>query len=222
MALRLIAQFFSILFHPLFMLTYMLILLLLVNPYIFGVSSIKNHSVFILLVFLSTVIIPAFSVLLMKLLGFIETLEMKSKQERILPYIMTGMFYMWLFINLLNNSETPTAYTIFVLGATIGLFLAFLINIFSKISMHTVGMGGLVGMVIITMLQFSYGGFSIDLPLLGFIEISMSNLLMIAILLTGIVGTSRMILRAHEPNELYGGFFIGLSTQFIAAFFLFF
>ena len=200
----------------------MLVLLLLVNPYIFGVSNFKHQSVFILLVFISTVIIPAFSVFLMKKLGFIETLEMKTKQERILPYIITGLFYMWLFVNLLNNTEIPIAYTIFVLGATIGLFLAFLINLFSKISMHTVGMGGLVGMVIITMLQFSYGVFAVDLPLVGFVEISMNSLLMMVILLAGIVGTSRMILRAHEPNELYGGFLVGLSTQFIAAFFLFF
>ena len=219
--LRVLAQIFSAIFHPLFMLTYMLILLLLINPYLFGVNHIRASSLLIILVFLSTVIIPAFGVLLMKGLGFIESLEMKDKQERIAPYIMTGIFYLWLLINLINNPDIPSAYSTFVLGATIALFLAFIINIFSKISMHTVGVGGLVGMVIITMLQYSYGSFAINLPLFGYVQVSMTTLLMTVILISGIVGSSRMYLQAHQPDEIYGGFLVGLFAQFAAAYFLF-
>ena len=210
--LRFTARLFSFVFHPLFILTYMLIILLEVNPYFFG---IQNKGAFVLLIFLSTFVIPAVAVLIMKGLDMIASLEMKSRTERIGPYIITGILYMWLFQNLLNNPEIPEAYKIFVLGATIGLFVAFFFNIFTKVSMHALGMGGLLGMTILTMLLFSYSSFEVNL---GFIilEMTTSALLIIVILLTGIVCTSRLILGAHSIRDLYSGFIIGLSTQFIA------
>ena len=214
--LRLIANIFSVIFHPLLILTYMLVILMLVNPYLFGLHSISGNKPLILLVFLSTFMIPAFAVFMMKQVGLIQSLQMKDRMERIGPYIITGIFYMWMFRNILENPTIPTAYTIFVLGATIALFISFFINIFSKISAHAVGMGGLIGMVVITMLRFSYDDFAIDLGSIGIVRITMNSLLMIVIVLAGMVGTSRLLLKAHEPNDLYGGYFIGFVTQFLA------
>ena len=82
--------------------------------------------------------------------------------------------------------------------------------------MHALGMGGLLGMTILTMLLFSYNSFVINIGSLGFIEMSTSALLVIVILLTGAVCTSRLILKAHSLQDLYSGFIIGLSSQFIA------
>ena len=222
--LRFLAQFISIIFHPLLMLTYMLILLLLVNPYLFGVNDIadKNSKILILRIFLSTFFIPAVSVVMLRFLGLVESLELKDKRERIGPYIITSIFYLWMFRNFLDNAQVPTAYTSCVLGATIGLFVAFFINIFSKISAHAVGMGGLLGMVVITMLLFSYDTFTIQTGIFGTLQITMNMVLMITIILAGIVGTARLVLQAHEPLDLYGGFLVGFSSQFIALRFLFY
>ncbi len=213
--LRYLAYFFSILFHPLLVLTYMLILLLLVNPYIFGVNSIGSSTPLILLIFLSTFFIPAVAVSMMKLLGLISSFEMQDRHERIGPYIITGILYLWIFRNVLENPNIPYPYKVFVLGATLGLFLAFFINLFSKISMHAVGMGGLVGMLILTVSFYSYTSFVIPLGKYSF-EMNTYLLLMLAIIFSGIVGTSRLLLGAHEKNDLYGGFLVGIATQFIA------
>jgi len=219
--LRGFAHFISIVFHPLLILTYALVMLLLVNPYIFGVNNIAFQTRLILLIFLSTFALPAFSVFMMKNLGLVESIQLKKKQERIGPYIITGVFYLWMFINFKDNPTIPTAYTIFVLGATIGLFMGFFINIFSKISTHTIGMGGLVGMVIMTMFLYSYDSFTIETGFIGEIEMSMNTLLMVVVLLAGLVGTARLILDAHKNSDLYMGFFVGLFAQFIALFYLF-
>lgn len=194
----------------------MLVILLVVNPYLFGVNNIGDNTVLILMVFLSTFFIPAFAVLMMKFLGLIESLEMKDKKERIGPYIATGIFYLWMFRNLLDNPSIPLAYKIFVLGATIGLFIAFMFNIFTKVSMHALGMGGLVAMTIITLLLFSYDDFTFQIAGLGAFRMSMSTLLMIVIVLSGIVGTSRLILKAHDLKDIYTGFIIGFASQFLA------
>lgn len=217
------AQIISFVFHPLLILTYMLVILLIVNPYLFGVNSIGDQAskLLILRIFLSTFFIPAFSVAMLRFTGLIKSFEMKDRKERIVPYIITGVFYLWMFRNFLDNSIIPTAYTAFVLGATIGLFIAFFMNIFSKISAHTVGMGGLLGMVVITMLLFSYDTFTLSSTILGTFQMSMSTILMGVIILCGLVGTARLILEAHEPMDLYGGFLVGFSSQFIALRFLF-
>lgn len=222
--LRSAAQFTSFIFHPLLVVTYMLILLLFVNPYLFGVSNIGEQpsKLLILQVFLSTFFIPAFAVAMLRFTGLIKSLEMHTRQERIGPYIITGIFYLWMFKNFHSNAQIPTAFTCFMLGATIGLFIAFFINIFSKISIHAVGMGGLLGMVVITMVLFSYDTFTINSTIVGTIEINMSTILFSTILLAGIVGTARLLLEAHEPLDLYGGYLVGFLAQFIALRFLFY
>ncbi|MCB0547747.1 MAG: hypothetical protein KDD19_09165 [Phaeodactylibacter sp.] len=220
--LRLLAQLISIIFHPLLIVTYMLVLLMLVNPYLFGVNNIGDQSskLLILQIFLSTFFIPGVAVAMLRFTGMIRSFQMESKQERIGPYVITGILYLWMFRNFLDNPSIPTAFTSFLLGATIALFFAFFINIFSKISAHAVGVGGLLGMVVITMLLFSYDTFTILSPR-GTMEISMSTVLLITILVAGLVGTARLALQAHEPMDLYGGYLVGFASQFMALRFLF-
>jgi membrane-associated phospholipid phosphatase len=214
--MRLTAQIISVIFHPLLILTYMLILLLLVNPYLFGVNSVKESGAFILRVFFTTSFLPAFAIFLMLKLGFIHTLEMRDKQERIAPFIATGVFYLWVFRSVLEDSNIPTAFLIAVLGTTIGLFICFLISLFFKISLHATGMGGLMGMVLIIMWLYSHGSFTVNLPVWGWSEVSINLLLMVCIILAGLVGTARLLLKAHTPREIYSGFIIGLFCQYIA------
>lgn len=213
--LRFLAYFVSVIFHPLLILTYMLVILMIVNPYLFGGATLGNAGVLILTIFLFTVMIPGVSVLMMRALGMVDSIELKDRQQRIGPYIITGILYLWIFRNFLDNPQIPDAYRIFVLGATIGLFLAFLINLFSKISMHAVGMGGLLGMILIMMLRYSFGDFSFNFGEQT-LQMSTSSLFIAVILACGIVGSARLLLSAHHPRDIYGGFMVGLGAQFLA------
>lgn len=221
--LRSLAWGLSVVFHPLLIPTYMLLLLLLINPYLFGVSSPQDEAakMLLLLVFLYTFFIPAVSFVVMYFLGMIQDIQVKDKQERIGPYLITGMLYLWVYYNFSQTGQLPPAYVAFMLGAVIALFLSFLINIFSKISAHAVGMGGLVAMVVISMLWFSYGSFTLAFSGSAPVEVSMIHLLMIIIVAAGAVGTARLLLKAHEPADVFGGYFIGFVTQFFAFAFVF-
>ncbi len=209
--MKTIAYAISFLFHPLFVVTYMAILISLINPYLFGKNDIQDNAIFILQIFFSTLFLPLIGVLMMKLLGFINTLEMEDRKERIGPLMVCISLYSWMSYNFYNDSSIPNGFTIFMVGSTMALCLAFFINVFSKISLHALGMGGLLGMVVITMMFFSYGSFQF-----GIATINMNFLLMVMILLSGLVGTARLILEAHQPMDLYGGYFIGFGTQFLA------
>lgn len=216
--MKIAAQFLSVIAHPLLMLTYMLLLLLLVNPYLFGVNSISDleSKKLILSVFFTSFLLPAIAIFLMYKLELISSLDMRNKQDRIGPFIVTGIFYLWVFQNVLRNNDMPTAFLIAVLGATLGLFLCFLINLFFKISLHATGIGGFIGMVLITMWLYSYGTFEMWVPFLGSCSISLNLVLMLSLLIGGMIGSARLGLGAHSSKELYTGFALGFLCQFIA------
>ena len=214
--LKISAQILSVICHPLLMLTYMLGLLLIVNPYLFGINSASEGKLLVIRVFATTFILPAFAIFLMHRLKLISSIEMTDKQERIGPFIVTGIFYLWVFRSVLNDTNMPTAFLIASLGTTIGLFACFLINLFFKISLHATGAGGFVGMVLITMWLYSYGAFSMWLPFVGVCTVSINFILMLSVFLAGAVGSARLVLGAHSSKELYAGFVLGVVCQYIA------
>ncbi|MBK7409596.1 MAG: hypothetical protein IPJ40_17060 [Saprospirales bacterium] len=216
MVLRGIAKVVSFFFHPLLMLTYMTVLLLIIQPFWFGVHQVSDKIPLLLAVFFSSFVIPGIAVLMMRFLGLVESMELRDKKERIGPYIVTAIFYLWLYINFRNDPSMPPPFSSFVLGTVIGLFLAFFINIFSKIRAHAVGMGGLLGMVIILLGMGSFDPVFIPLGTWGSIQTTLGTLLLVFILIAGLVGTSRLLLKAHEAMDLYGGYMVGLAAQFLA------
>ena len=216
--LKFAARVVSWVFHPLLMVTYMLVLLLLVNPYLFGVRNITeaNSQYLLLRILMSSFVIPAIAALMLKLLGMVNSLEMESNEERYIPYIITGAFYTWLSINLFYNSDIPKIFSAAMIGATMALFIAFFINIFSKISAHAVGVGGLLAMTIIMVNTVSYDTFSLYFGNFGSAEVGVVLILLLIIVITGLVGTARLLLDAHDPGDIYGGYLVGFISQFIA------
>lgn len=207
------AKIISWLFHPLLILTYMICLLMIVNPYAFGVNRLGEgrSGLLIIYVFLQATLIPGIAISMMKTLGLISDLDGEDRTSRIAPFIASGVLYLWLFINFNRLTEIPLVFKSAILGCIIALFTAFILNIFSKISLHAVGMGSLVGMVIVTMLLFSYNSFQF-----GNQTYSMYWVLFLAIGLAGLVGSARLILEDLGPKDLYGGYLVGFSTQLIA------
>lgn len=211
----------SYLFHPIFVILYSLILIFVCNPYIFTIEDPKDKVIIITLITMLTVGFPLLAIFLIRFLGINTDLNMDSRQERIVPLIITAMFYLWLFVNIKNNTYVPLLFTSFVLGATISIFVSFFINNFSKISLHTVGMGGLVCILILLQLNFDYNDFLINLGPLGMYNVHMSLLFIMGILIAGAVGAARLYLTDHTTSDIYGGYFVGAASQLISYFFLF-
>ena len=215
-----LAQSISIIFHPLLIAIYVLLAIMMINPYLFGVYDARSKGVLIISVFLLSFFFPVISILMMKGLGLIKSIHMKERTERIGPMIATGIFYLWLYINIRSNTVIPGAYSFFMLGATIALFVSFLITTFQKISLHGVGVGGLLIAMIVIGSQFSYGSFFLQISS-NIYSIDISVVYILTILIAGVTLTSRLILNAHVKEELYGGLFVGAASQ-ILAYFIFF
>jgi hypothetical protein len=212
---RTVAYFLSVVGHPMLVLTTVLALMIAGNPYAFGVRSIGDQRSVLLLVavFVCTALIPAVGVAMMRSLGFIRTVHMHDKQERIGPYILSGVFYLWLFKNLLSAGQAPPLFVAFVLGSTIALFLTFFINIFTKISAHAAGMGGFATML--ACLAWIWPDADGMVPI-GSLSLSWVLLLALGTLLAGAVGTARLALQAHTPADLYRGYAVGIGSVLLA------
>lgn len=199
---RFTAQAISYLFHPLFIIAYMMLLLNMVNPYLFAGSVKDDFLLLFIRIVQFTIILPLAAIFLMRSLGFVESMQMQTAQERIGPYISTGILYIWTYLNMANSVSVPPIFRAFVLGASLSLAGAFFVNVFSKISLHTVGMGGWVAMMVITYVFYSYQ--DIDM------------LLLCVIVIAGGVGTARLLLEAHDGRDVLGGYVLGFVAQFLA------
>jgi membrane-associated phospholipid phosphatase len=215
--LRVSAHIISFVMHPLFIVGYVLIFLMLANPYIFGFSGPKSQGLVIISILTISVMFPLIAIVMMKALGLISSLEMPDKKERIGPLIITGLFYMWLYVNVRNNDNIPSALSFFILGSTIAVFMALTINSFTKISLHSIAAGGFLTGMFFIVLNWSYGYVDIPLPFLS-MEWRWSDrmVMIIVFLLSGAIGTARLYLKAHKPDEIYGGYIVGILAQMIA------
>ena len=198
------------------MVTYAIVLMLLVNPYEFGVSSIEEQMPLLAQVFLSTFALPALMVFLMYALEFTPSLQMEDKMDRIIPYIGVMTFYIASYYFYLKLPGIPVAFKMFMLGVVISLAIAFFINNFSKISIHTVGMGGFLGMILMAVFFFKQQSFPLQTGVFGYIRVEMTTVLAITLIASGVVGTSRLSLGAHTTDQLWGGYMVGLFGQGLA------
>ncbi len=192
------------------MITLGLLIFLKVDPYGFGVYDWTLRVPLVLTVFMLTFFFPALVIFLLRKLDFIKSIELHTAKERIIPYIATSIFYLWLYITTRSNPEIPSLFKAFVLGTVVTLFLIFFINNFSKVSAH---MAGLAGLLVLTIaLAYRFG----PIEGLGWLTSRPNNLPALVMLITGLTGSARLKLEAHTWQELLGGYFMGIVGQLVA------
>lgn len=206
-ALRIFFKFISYIFHPLLLPTYGTALFVWANPSITPVPTeegdiIRTPMHLIISIFVNTFLMPSVAILMMKKLDFIKSLEMEDKQDRIIPFIATMIFYIWAFLAVKDHfSYMPKIFSAFILGTLISVFISFFINLFEKLSIHMVGVSGWMTATMMMMMS------SEKSMLMSFIGV---------IVICGLVATARLYLKAHTVRELYIGFLMGIAGQMIA------
>lgn len=200
-AYQLFGKLVSYIFHPLFIPTFVFFWLLQRFPYEF--SNITPFDLFArkITVFWMTAFFPAFSVFLLWRLKFINSIFLKTSQERIIPYIITMIFYWWMWYLSRNFTDQPAVLKMFFFGIFLSTAAGLILNSFFKISMHGLGVGGMAAFVILTCYFYhQYLGFDI----------------VIALLILGLVATARLLISSHNSFEIYSGIMVGIFCQLIA------
>ncbi len=194
-----IARVFSTLFHPLFIPTLGMFVLLQLNTYINYSLPGAARRFIILIIFINTAIVPVLSVLIMKRTGHVSSYILEKRSDRIFPLLVAAvMFFMTYY--LLQQLSIPSLIYFFIMAATILILAALLVTLSWKISLHMVSMGGFTAFLIIASL---------------ILRADISWIVAASFLVSGITAASRIHLGAHTPAQVYSGYMLGMVTMIL-------
>ncbi len=196
------ANFISYIFHPSFVPIYIIAFLVYIHPSYFSGFSERDKLQTILISTINLVAFPLFTVLLLRAVGFLDSIFLRTRKDRIIPYMASGIFFFWAYTVFKKQEIYPPIMSIFVLGIFLAASGGLLANIYFKISMHAMGMGGLLGI---------------------FYVVARDNTMLItwpfaiAFLVAGLVCTARLLLAAHTQRDIYTGLALGFIAQVVAS-----
>ena len=130
----------------------------------------------------------------------VQDLELNAKQDRLLPISLSIIMLLFTFFVMRGIPQLLRGHTAFLLSPAAGLVLILVINRYMKPSIHMLGLGGILGMMLITIV---------------FYRAPLQILFVLVVLASGITGTARLILQKHTARELLIGFITGFLTTSI-------
>ena len=190
------ARIISIIGHPIFHPTWMMIILLLS-----GITRFTpgNDLSFLTITFAMTFLVPALIIVMMKRWHIIDSFEMEDRDDRLGPLFIMIMF-LYVTLRFFNKMPLFSIYNFYLTTVIVTTIIAFIITFFWKISLHALGWGCL------TACLFLMTTFSMRLYLLYFIG---------SIVIAGIVAAARLKLKSHSNAQIYSGFAMGFATVLI-------
>jgi hypothetical protein len=200
--LKFIANVISYIFHPLFIPLYVGYFLMFIHPTYFVGYGAQQKYWLLIRVSYTMVFFPIITVLLLKAIGFIDSVFLKTQKDRIIPYIACGIYFFWGYLVFRNQPNIPSILTAFTFAVFLSSSVALIANIYFKISMHAIGMGGVLGLFLVIMQSNS---------------MLMTGPLSVALILTGMVCTARLLISNHSNKEIYMGLLVGIACQLVAA-----
>ncbi|MEO0038392.1 MAG: hypothetical protein RIQ59_1603 [Bacteroidota bacterium] len=197
MFLKKILPLFSYLFHPIF-------IPIFGTLFYYYLSRINNSkelfSILIIEVAIFTFILPLSFFYLLRSIGKVDTIMLSDISQRKIPLL----FQILLLVILISKYVTWNLYPalfFFFLGAILSAFLAYIL-LFAKIkaSIHLMAISALCYFVI---------------GLNSHFELQNKLIIFLLFVLTGIIASSRIAMKAHSMKELAIGYVVGMLPQII-------
>lgn len=196
-----LAHFFSGVFNPFVMPSLAFLIILMFMPG-FEMYSFRVKLLLMTIVLVSTCILPLLFILLISANRYVN-INMMHHRDRILPFIFSA-FSFFIGAQVIGKLPIPHIFSLFLLGSCLVLILLFAITTRWKISGHAVGVGGFTGTLLA--ITFKYG-------------IDLSWPIVLAILISGAVGTSRIYLGKHTPAQVYAGYGLSVISMYLTIYF---
>jgi hypothetical protein len=197
------ANFFSYIFHPSFVPIYVIAFLVYIHPSYFSGFSDRGKLQTVLISMINLVAFPLLTVALLRAVGFIDSIFLRTRKDRIIPYMASGIFFFWAYTVFKKQEMYPPVMSTFILGVFLAASAALIANIYFKISMHAIGVGGWLGVFWIIARENS---------------MLMTWPLAVVVLITGIVCTARLLVSNHTQKDIYTGLVVGFICQLVASF----
>lgn len=201
------ARLISYMLHPLLLPTMAFIILLYLIP--MTILTIPEDARWLLLsvIFILTFLAPATGIMFLYLFGNIKNLHHQEAEERRWPLMVVSVFYIMTTVMFGISEAFSRLPILFVFAGAITLCLTLLtaLSLAWKISIHSTGIGGLVGFLMGLGYRFSDERFLYPI--------------VICVILSGILMSAQLYLNAHTPEQVMGGFALGLAIHSVAMFY---
>ncbi|HTB31692.1 MAG TPA: hypothetical protein VK808_06680 [Bacteroidia bacterium] len=198
-------NFISYIFHPALMPTLGTFVVLWCDPNLYiPLDSNKPWFVILVVVFLCTYLLPLILAWMLLKLGRVSSITQPTENDRRVLLSFTALCFILIYYSFHTIPTSGQSLKIFMLGINISIVSTLIISLFTKVSFHSVGVGGLLGTVI------------------GLMRYTQTHLLpwfMAALALVLLVGLARYKLKAHGAFEIYLGLIIGIASQALVFFF---
>ena len=194
---KIIAQGISFIFHPLIMPT-LAFLLLLNSGFYFSLLTYRAKLFILLIIFLSTFVLPLLSIGLMRLNTKFRV-DLNKHADRVIPMLSTAVFY-YLGYYYLGRLPVYPIYRVFLISSILIIVMLMTVSVRWKISAHMAGIGGIIG----AFMALSFR-----------LNTDTSVFLSFLIAIAGLLGTSRLILDKHNPVQVYAGFSAGFLINYM-------
>lgn len=190
------ARIISYLFHPLFLPVYV-VMFLVYEVRLFPDRTDSQKSLVVIQFLVSYTLLPLVTIFLMKALGFVSSVHLKTRKDRILPFVVCEIYYFWAWY-VSKNLQYPDELVMFTLAVFVACSLGLIMNSYQKISMHAIAVGTICTFLMIASLSA---------------HINFSPYIAWAFLIAGLTCTSRLIDSDHNIKEIYSGIFVGAISQ---------
>ncbi len=191
------AKVVSFVLHPLWMPLVNFLLLYVLDPYL-GLHF--EHFKLILLLLLTCILAPGLSLLVMVKMKLVSDIEVSNKEERYIPFALVIFYYILTYGFLrFQHVSLPHAVYAMLFSLIVSLVLAVLVNMKTKVSIHLMAMGGVLG----ALLAFS------QLHVIG-----IGGYMTLWLLLSALLAWSRIYQGLHTNAQTYLGFGLGFGIHY--------
>jgi hypothetical protein len=187
-----LAKIIAIIFHPLLMPVYGLAIIFSA-PTLLEYLSFNVKKLLILIMLVNNVLLPLSLLPFFIHRNIITSWTISERKERNIPLIITTTLYFATSL-IIFRFPIPGFLKSFIFASAFLSLMVTVINFWWKISIHSVGAGSLIGLVLILSLKM--------LTPLEWYLIS-------AIIAGGLVLSSRLKLNLHNPQQVWVGLFAG-------------
>jgi hypothetical protein len=183
----------SAIFHPLLLPVYGM-LIIFSAPTLFGYLPFSVKKILFFVVIVNNLLLPLSLMPYLRYRHIISSWMIEERKERTVPMVTTSFFYLvtaYIFLRF----QIPHFIKYFILVSAMMSIIVTIINFWWKISIHAVGSGALIALVVVLSIKM-------HTPLTWF--------LVPVILASGLVMSSRLWLNSHTPSQVWLGFLLGL------------
>jgi hypothetical protein len=199
---RLMAILFSVLFNPLFIPLFGISWVLFADKSIqveIMHPKLKHYLLYVTLIF--STLLPLITLILMKIFGLIESLELPYRRDRKLPILLSAAYSLFGYLFVRQIPQLNPLFLFLPLGSFCVLMAAYFFTLRFQISLHLMAIGALTG-------TFTLASRFLGTDYLSAVYITVG--------MAAITAFARIRLNAHKPYQVYSGYLSGFLVHYIS------